>query len=167
MNNLLDFALYLFPLAIVIAVALSLTNKNNLEQSETFVGSSISANGSIYKQQIPVFTKNTVAPNVVNPHKFDMTEPFAEKIPFEQTPAAWMQMMSNMMHNMQITQMMHQMAAMPNQMMAPMMWANPHGQPGHMGMLQNHAVKPSPQPMNPEQYKKWYEQQLKLRQSSR
>ncbi len=167
MNNLFDFVLYLFPLAVVIAVALGLANKNSLEQADTLTGSSLSSNNFIYKQEIPTAINNNITSKAMNPHKFDMTEPFAEKIPFELAPAAWMQMMNTMMHNMQITQMMHQMAAMPNQMMSPMLWANPHGQYGHMGMLQNNAVNPSQQPMNPEQYKKWYEQQLKLRQSSR
>lgn len=155
MNNLFDYVLYLFPLAVVIAVALSLNHKHNSEQSEL-------ANTSTFAYEQPRISTNTTTPNnnIVNPHKYDMTEPFAQKIPFELTPAAWMQMMNNMMHNMQITQMMHHMASMPNQMMSPQTWMNPHG------MLQNGAVNPSQQPMDPEQYKKWYEQQLKLHKSS-
>jgi hypothetical protein len=58
------------------------------------------------------------------------------------------------MNNMKITQMMHQMAAMPAQMMSPAMWSNPH-------TIMPMGTANSSKPMDPEQYKKWYEQQLK------
>ena len=102
------------------------------------------------------YPANTAAfsPNAVNYQNYAMTEPFAANVPFDFTPAAWMQMMNNMMNIMQMNQMMHQMAAMPMQMMNPA-WMNSRGL--------SPSYNPSPvQPMDPAEYKKWYEQQLEV-----
>ena len=70
-------------------------------------------------------------------------------------PAAWMHWMNNMMNYMSMTQMMHQMAAMPMQMMNPNLWMDPHA------MLTNPTMSTVQQPMSPEEYEKWYNEQLK------
>lgn len=153
MKTLLTYVLFVFPLAVAIAVALVVSNKNKSVQPET----SVSSNTSVYKQLTvtPYTALNAPAPNIANYHHYDMSEPFAANVPFAMTPAVWMQMMSNMMNAMQMTQMMHQMAAMPEKMMNPGMWTNPHA------MLPNSATIPTQQPMDPKEYKKWYEEQQK------
>lgn len=155
MKNLFDYVLFVFPLAIVIAVALGLNSKNKSEQPEA----SIRSNHSVYNHMSLSGNKNDSARDTATKYQnFTMSEPFAEHVPFEFTPTAWMEMMNNMMYNMQFIQMMHQMAAMPTQMMNPNMWFNPHT------MSTNGMASQPQQPMDPKEYKKWYEQQLKLQQ---
>ena len=147
MNNLLAYVFIVFPIAVIVAVALVLHNTNKSEQTEASESSKTSA----YKQ--PTFSTSTAfnSSDDVNYKNYAMTEPFAANAPTDFTPEAWMQMMNNMMNLMQMTQMMHQMAAMPMQMMN-LAWMNPYGlSPGYNA---------SPvQPMDPAEYKKWYEQQ--------
>ena len=157
MNNYLKNILFVAPIAAIFAVGIGLHYINKSKQPEP----SASSNTSAYDH--PTFSAKTTVnpPDTVNYQNYAMPEPFAAHAPFNFTPAAWMQMMNNMMNNMQMTQMMHQMANMPSQMMNPTMWINPHG------MLPNGAANQSQQPMNPKEYKKWYEQQLKLQQTNK
>lgn len=160
MKNNIDNILLAALVAVITVGGIALININKSTGLDP-IATSTNASTSLYNH--PPLTGNSAAflPNSVKYQNFAMPEPFAEHVPFEFTPEAWMQMMNTMMNNMQLTQLMHQMAAIPQQMMSPMMWANPHN------TFQNGAVNPSVQPMSPEQYKKWYEQQLKLQQSSR
>lgn len=150
MKNLFDYVLFVIPVAAIFAVALALNNANKSEEPVALASSST----SVYNH--PTLSGNTAAfaPDAAKYQNFGMSEPFAEQVPFEFTPVAWVQMMNNMMNSMQVTQMMHQMAAMPTQMMASTMWVNPHA------MLPNGMVNQSQQPMDPKEYRKWYEQQL-------
>jgi len=154
MKNSLKGVSFLIPIAAVfvvaVAVAVALQNINKPEELEP----SASSITSTYNH--PTFSANTDfnSPDTANHQNYAMTEPFAASAPFGFTPAAWMQMMNNMnnmMNIMQMTQMMHQMAAMPTQMMNSA-WMNPHGL--------SPSYSPSPaQPMDPAEYKKWYEKQ--------
>jgi hypothetical protein len=157
-NDLLFLApiVAIFTLAITIAAALYFKSNGTQNEANLFATQSSSAynqSGALNKNNFKSTSSNnhSVAPHYQN---FAMAEPFSEHVPFEFTPAAWMQMMNVFMNNMKITQMMHQMAAMPAQMMSPAMWSNPHS-------MVNMSTTNSSKPMNPEQYKKWYEQQLK------
>ncbi len=157
MKNSLNNVSFLTPIAaifiVAVAVAVALQYKNKPAELEPSASSITSA----YNH--PAVSANTAfnSPDAANYQNYDMTEPFAANVPFDSTsaawmytPAAWMQMMNNMMNIMQMNQMnqmMRQMAAMPMQMM------NPHGfSPNY---------NPSPvEPMDPAEYRKWYEQQL-------
>ncbi|QMU60749.1 MAG: hypothetical protein GKR92_03185 [Gammaproteobacteria bacterium] len=157
MNNYLEDILFVAPIAAIFAAGIGLYYINKSDEPET----SASSITSVYKH--PTLSGNTAAfaPDATKYQNYTMSEPFAAQAPFEFTPAAWLQMMNNMMNNTQMTQMMHQMAAMPTQMMAPTMWVNPHA------MLPNGVAAQTQQPMDPKEYKKWYEQQLELQQSGR
>ncbi len=147
-NSLID-VLFFIPIPVILAAAVALYINNPEENSSEKQESLASSITPIYNYSAnstnPVFT----SPDATNYQNYAMAEPFAANVPFENTPAAWMQMMNNMMNAMQMTQMMHQMAAMPMQMMSP------------------HGVSPSfnsspvqAMPMDPAEYKKWYEKQL-------
>ena len=152
MNNSLNNVSYLTPIAaifvVAVAVAVALQYKNKPAELEPSASSITSA----YNH--PAVSANTAfnSPDAANYQNYAMTEPFAANVPFNFTPATWMQMMNNMMNVMQINQMMHQMAAMPVQMMNPA-WMNPHG------LSPSYNSSPV-QPMDPAEYKKWHEQQL-------
>ncbi len=63
--------------------------------------------------------------------------------------------MGQMMNPTTMTQMMHQMMAMPMQMMMPMMGMNPHAS---LPVLPNNSI---PNVMDPKEYEKWYHEQQK------
>ncbi len=160
MKNNIDTILLAALIAVISAggVALYYINKSG---GAALTATPSSSATSVYRH--PSLSGNVAAfaPGAVEYQNFAMPEPFAATAPFEFTPVAWMQMMNNMMNNLQMTQMMHQMAAMPSQMMNPMMQMNPHS------MLPNQTINPSQQLMDPKEYKKWYEQQQKLQQSEK
>ena len=154
MKNFIENALFLVPIVaiFVLGIALHYINKSNQPSP-----SEISSSSATYNY---VNKANTGAHSEGHYQNYAMLEPFAENHPFDFTnvmqhmnPGTWMQMMNNMMNTMQMTQMMHQMFSMPMQMMNPTMWMDPHA------MLSNSATGTVQQPMSPEEYKKWYEQQ--------
>ena len=151
-NSLID-VLFFIPIPVIFAAAVALYI-NNSEEPESLV-SSIS---STYNH-LAYSANSTPANSASNPSDassyqiYAMSEPFAANAPFENIPATWIQMMNNMMNVMQMTQMMHQMATMPMQVMNSA-WINPHG-------LSSPSYTPSPaRPMDPAEYKKWYEKQF-------
>jgi hypothetical protein len=163
-NDLLFLAPIVTILTLAIAIAAALFFNNNGTQfvsntsgikSNTQYSHSTASNNQPGMYIGNTYSKGNLNNQLSASHyqNFSMTEPFSEIEPFEFTPAAWMQMMNVFMNNMQITQMMHQMFAMPAQMMSPAMWSNPHA-----GLSIGTAN--SSKPMSPEQYKKWYQQQL-------
>ena len=156
MKNLPKDVLFLIAFTIFISIGISLTYINKSKQPEQATSSSIS------NYRYPTVSENTatnfITSDNVNYQHFSMPEPFASKVPFAFTPAALMQMMNTMMNTMKMTQMMHQISTMPSQMMNSTMWINPHG------MLPKSAANPLQEPMDPQEYKKWYEQQLELQQ---
>ena len=147
MKKSLEDALFLIPIVAIFAVGLAIhfiVKTDQPEPSNTNTMSGLAAGGS---------------------EKFDsyaMLEPFAENYPFNFTnvmqqpmnPAAWMHWMNNMMNYMSMTQMMHQMASMPMQMMSPNLWMDP-------AIMTNPTMSTVQQPMSPEEYEKWYNEQLK------
>ena len=160
MKNNIDNILLaaLFAVIAVGGIALYHINKSggsHINSTAAATTTSSSLNTTAYKHPSAINNKGLNPSAAASYHNYDMPEPFAANAPFEFTPTAWMQMMNNMMNTMQMTQMMHQMAAMPTQMMNPTIWMNPHG------MLPNQAASPAQQPMDPKEYKKWYEQQQK------
>lgn len=148
MKKFLNDALFLAPVLAIFAVGVGLYYINKSKQPELSSYQPVTT-------VTPYTALNAPAPGAFDYHHYDMSEPFAANVPFAMTPAAWMQMMNNMMNTMQITQMMHQMVAMPEKMMNPGMWMNPHA------VLPNQNQGKVQQPMDPKEYKKWYEEQQK------
>ncbi|MEJ2115957.1 MAG: hypothetical protein P8X88_07935, partial [Gammaproteobacteria bacterium] len=152
-NSLID-VLFFIPIPVILAAAIALYINNPERIRPEKQESSASSITPIYNYSVnstnPVFT----SPDATKYQNYAMTEPFAANVPFVNTPAAWMQMMNNMMNTMQMTQIMHQMATMPMQMMN-LAWMNPHGvSPGF------NSSPVQTMPMDPAEYKKWYEKQL-------
>ena len=148
-NSLIDVLFFIpIPLVLALAIALHLTNKSeDLEPSTSSITST-------YNQPIHSVNSTFNSPKAASYQSYAMAEPFAAHVPFENTPAAWMQMMNNIMNTMQMTQMMHQMAAMPIQMMN-LAWMNPYVlSPSYNSSLVQQT------PMDPAEYKKWYEKQF-------
>lgn len=149
MKNFSKDILFLITFSAIIAIGIGITYLNKSKKSEP----STSSSTSVYNY--PTVSSKTAAAfnssDYVNYKNYAMTEPFAANAPTDFTPEAWMQMMYSMMNIMQMTQMMHQMAAMPMQMMN-LAWMNPYG-------LSPTYNASSVQPMDPAEYKKWYEQQ--------
>ena len=148
MKNSLEDVLFLIPIVVIFALGIALhyiTKPDHTELSNTN-----RVSGQIYGE-------------AGNFDSYAMLEPFAENYPFNfanvmqqpMNPAAWMHWMNNMMNYMSMTQMMHQMAAMPMQMMNPNLWMDPHA------MLTNPTMSTVQQPMSPEEYEKWYNEQFK------
>ena len=155
MKNYLEDVLFLVPIVAIFAIGIAIHYITKTDQPEP---STSSSNTTFYNH---TNTMSNLAAG--NPAKFDhyaMLEPFAENHPFNfssvmqqpMNPAAWMQMMTHMMNYMSMNQMMHQMAAMPMQMMNPTLWMDPHA------MLPNSSTSTAQQPMSPDEYRKWYEQ---------
>lgn len=214
MTKLLQQALFIIPLAVVIAAPAVLHLKNNTTKQES---SSYATTTSGHIASI--FAPKKLSNAVSEKQKYTMPEPFADGYAIGMTyamrksmdPKTWMQMMTTMMNPhgtsteamcaschegedlaryqnqfgpmmqpswnqykammdphamgammnpMMMTQMMHQMAAIPMQMMMPMMMNSGLGMNPHMGI----PTTPSatvPKVMDPKQYEEWYNEQQK------
>jgi hypothetical protein len=169
MNNILKIALFVIPIIALIATPIVIHhNKNNSTQSLQDTSTANSTSSPSHPMHVAA-TKSLTSPTMGMDSRqiYDMPEPFAHELPWSNccgmhhpmSPAAWMHVMNTMMNSMQITQMMHQMATLPKQVMNPAT-SHPHG-------LMPNNTSTSIQPMNPKEYKKWYEQQQKtLRQDN-
>ena len=157
MNKFLQQALFIVPIVALIIAPLVIDHK--------IKGSSLNNSGNATDNTYTQFNRSIDsdfdAPNVVESKQFAMTEPFSAQDPFALTsamnspmsPAAWFQLMMNMANYMQMTQMMQQMMVMPTLMMNPAAWMNPQ-------MMPNQYHPSAQQPMSPEEYEKWYNEQL-------
>lgn len=147
MNNYFKEALF-----VILIVCLILTPFFFNKKADSVLSSSNLQNQ--HSDTYPDVTFDT--PKVIDDKNYAMLEPFANQLPFDFSgvmqqpfnPNAWMQMMGNTMNYMQMTQLMHQMALMPMQMMNSfMLMSHPHGN-------LNYGAQTL---MSPEEYKKWYE----------
>lgn len=211
MSKLLKQALFVIPIAAIIAVPVVLHLKNiNVKD---VVDSSATTNSNY---STPMFPNMNPVGVSSKERDYAMPEPFSADDAFGMTytmrksmdPKTWMQMMTNMMnphgsspeamcaschqgedlaryqkqfgpmmssswnqyksmmdpHTMgsnmnpaMMTQMMHQMMAIPMQMMMPMMYSG-YGMNPHMG-IPTYPSMSVPKVMDPMQYENWYNEQ--------
>ncbi len=149
MKKLFQQALFVIPIAALIVAPFIIDHKSQ-SAAQTY-----QSHSSQHDDSTGV---DFDVPKVVDKQQYAMSEPFANYSPFAATttmhqsmnPLVWMRLMFDMANYMQLTSMMQQMTAMPA------MWMNPY-------MLQNpQQMQSMQQPIHPEEYKKWYEQQQKL-----
>lgn len=161
MNNFLKNALFVLPIIALIAVPVAIHKIKDRSKTDS---ASLVSDMKSYNNSNSAHHEHAGSAMSRKTENYSMPEPFSPKLPGSDccgvmsnpmNISAWMQMMNSMINSMQMTQMMHQMAAMPMQMMNPAMWMKPHG------LIPNNAVSTVQQPMSPEEYKKWYEQQQK------
>ena len=160
MNKFIQQALFIIPIAALVIAPLIIDHKIKTPATETLN----SVTPGTYSQINRSIDSDFDAPNVVESKQYAMNEPFSAQDPFALTsamhnsmnPAAWFQLMMNMTNYMQLTQMMQQMTAMSAFMMNPAAWMNPH-----MMMPNQYPYPVQQQPMHPEEYEKWYNEQLK------
>ena len=153
MKKLFQQALFVIPIVALIAAPLIIEHKR--KSAEQALPNYSSGNTHIGEQSTGI---DFDIPSVVDKKQYAMSEPFAEQSSFAATsamyqsmnPLAWMKLMFDMANYMQMTSIMQHMTAMP------VMWMNPY-------MLQNpHQLQAMQQPMPPEEYEKWYQQQQEL-----
>ncbi len=161
MKKFLQQTLFVIPIALLIAAPFYLDHKKKSEtesnsvSGEDIEASALSPGGYVYVPRI-------------SPQQYSMSEPFSFNSTMEGwccgqmqqfiDPETWMQMMNPAMY----MNIMHQMMAMPMQMihMYPNNSMNPHG----YVMPQTPSLNMA-KPMTPEEYKKWYNEQKKLQES--
>ncbi len=159
MNKLFQQALFVIPIAVLIATPFVMDHQNKEVESNVSSSGMFALNSHSNHENDVDFD----LPHVVDNEQFAMSEPFSEHSFFihpcnmgnPMDPAAWMNLMISMMNYMQITQMMQQMTRIPAGMSNPSApWMNPYMKVPN----QSHSAN---QPLSPEEYEKWYNEQLK------
>ena len=154
MKKIVQQALFIIPIAALIAAPLVIDHKKNENLESKFSSADTSAN---HHDDV-----NFNLPHVVDNEQYAMSEPFSEHSFFihpcnmgnPMDPAAWMSLMMRMMNYMQMTQMMQQMPMIPAGTTTPSApWMNPY-------MLMPNQPNSIKQPLSPEEYEKWYNEQL-------